>query len=230
MTAAVVALAVAVALLTVLVIGLLRSHAEILKALHELGAGLELDAPVTAAGVVEPRRVPTGATPTSLVGQSLDGELVALPLVGRGDTLIAFLSSGCTTCQDFWRVFRQGVTEIPGDARLVVVTRGPDEESPAELEQHAPAGLPMVLSSEAWDGFGVPGSPYFAYLDGAGRVVGEGSAGSWPQVVQLLGQARADAAARAARTVRGPGAVRHSRDEQALAAAGIVPGDPSLSA
>lgn len=230
MTAAVVTLAVAVALLTVLVIGLLRSHAEILKALHELGAGLELDAPVTAAGVVEPRRVPAGATPTALVGQSLDGELVALPLVGRGDTLIAFLSSGCTTCQDFWQVFRQGVTEVPGDARLVVVTKGLEQESPAELEQRAPTGLAMVLSTEAWDGFGVPGSPYFAYLDDAGRVVGEGSAGSWPQVVQLLGQARADAAARAARTVRGPGPVRHSRDEQALAAAGIAAGDPSLSA
>ncbi len=230
MTAAVVTLAVAVALLTVLVIGLLRSHAEILKALHELGAGLELDAPVTAAGVVEPRRVPAGATPTALVGQSLDGELVALPLVGRGDTLIAFLSSGCTTCQDFWQVFRQGVTEVPGDARLVVVTKGLEQESPAELEQRAPTGLAMVLSTEAWDGFGVPGSPYFAYLDDAGRVVGEGSAGSWLQVVQLLGQARADAAARAARTVRGPGPVRHSRDEQALAAAGIAAGDPSLSA
>ena len=230
MTAAVVTLAVAVALLTVLVIGLLRSHAEILKALHELGAGLLLDPPVTAAGVVEPRRVPAGATPTSLVGQSLDGELVSLSLVGRGDTLIAFLSSGCTTCQDFWRMFQHGVTEIPGDARLVVVTRDPDEESPAELEQRAPTEVAMVLSSEAWDDFGVPGSPYFAYLDGAGRVVGEGSAGSWPQVVQLLGQARADAATRTARTIRGSGRVRHSRDEQALAAAGIAPGDPSLSA
>ena len=40
MTALVVALAVAVLLLAVLVAGLLRSHAEILKALHELGAGV----------------------------------------------------------------------------------------------------------------------------------------------------------------------------------------------
>jgi hypothetical protein len=41
--ALVIALGVAVLLLAVLVGGLLRSHAEILKALHELGAGLELD-------------------------------------------------------------------------------------------------------------------------------------------------------------------------------------------
>jgi hypothetical protein len=41
--AVVVAEGVAIALLTVLVLGLLRSHALILKALHELGAGLELE-------------------------------------------------------------------------------------------------------------------------------------------------------------------------------------------
>ena len=60
MTAAVVALGAAVVLLAVLVAGLLRSHAEILKALHELGAGLDLDAkgpvPVTIDGVTTPRR------------------------------------------------------------------------------------------------------------------------------------------------------------------------------
>ena len=40
MLAVVVAEGVAIALLTVLVVGLLRSHALILKALHERGAGL----------------------------------------------------------------------------------------------------------------------------------------------------------------------------------------------
>src|ERR687889_414726 len=48
-------LAGAALVLGVLVAGLLRSHAEILKALHDLGAGLELDrsepVPVTIEGV-----------------------------------------------------------------------------------------------------------------------------------------------------------------------------------
>ena len=43
MLAAVIAEGVAIVLLGILVLGLLRSHALILKALHELGAGLELE-------------------------------------------------------------------------------------------------------------------------------------------------------------------------------------------
>ena len=43
MLAVVIAEGVAIALLAVLVLGLLRSHALILRALHELGAGLELE-------------------------------------------------------------------------------------------------------------------------------------------------------------------------------------------
>ena len=49
MLAVVVAEGVAIALLAVLVLGLLRSHALILRALHELGAGLELEEAASAA-------------------------------------------------------------------------------------------------------------------------------------------------------------------------------------
>lgn len=233
MTAVVTALAVAVLLLTVLVVGLLRSHAEILKALHDLGAGLELDAapgPATVEGVVPPRRAGSAVTPVALIGDTLDGESVSLPLVGSGETLLAFLSSGCTTCQDFWKAFNRGVDDVPGGARLVVVTRGLDEESASALRERAAADLPLVLSSQTWDGFEVPGSPYFVYVDAAGQVVGEGAGASWPQVADLMRQARADAAARDAAATRGDGAVRQGRDERALAAAGILPGDPSLTA
>ena len=55
-----------------------------------------------------------------------------------------------------------------------------------------------------------------------GRVVGEGAGASWPQVANLLGQASADA------VLRGSGAVRETRDNDALRAAGIEPGHPSL--
>lgn len=239
MTAVVLALAVAIGLLTVLVIGLLRSHAEILKALHDLGAGLELDAaaeatraavPLTMDGVATPRRTEPVSTPTEVVGESLTGEVVSLSLVGGEDTLIAFLSSGCTTCQEFWKAFRHGVTDVPGGARVIVITRSPDEESVSALQDRASAAVPVVLSSAAWDGFAVPGSPYFLYVDATGRVLGEGSGASWPQVADLLGQARADAASRAAAAIRGGGAVRQDRDDRALAAAGIRPGDPSLHA
>lgn len=195
MTAAVVALGCAVLLLAVLVAGLLRSHAEILKALHELGAGVDLDrapVPVTVDGV-RPPRTGDATVPDSLVGDTPDGEVLALSLLGQ-DTLVAFLSSGCTTCQVFWEAFR-GVPELPRGARLVVVTRGAEEESPSALRERQPEGVPVLMSSETWDAFAVPGSPYFAYVDAAGRLVGEGSGASWPQVLNLLAQARADGAA-----------------------------------
>ena len=199
MTAVVVGLALAVLLLAILVAGLLRSHAEILKALHELGAGLELDrdspgsVPVTIDGVVPPR--PAGAAaPETVTGTTPAGEEVALSLRGSGPTLLAFLSSGCTTCKAFWSAFGEGVPAAPAGARVVVVTRDLAEESPSALAKLTPRDTPVVASSRTWDALDVPGSPYFVLVDGSGQVAGEGSGASWPQVVDLLGQAHADAA------------------------------------
>ena len=234
MTAVVVALAVAVLLLSVLVAGLLRSHAEILKALHELGAGLELDradgpVDVTIEGVRAPRRQGSGQTADAVSGETLEGEAVALSLTSGTDTLLAFLSSGCTTCGAFWEAFAEGTgLDVPGGARLVVVTRSLDEESVSALAARAPRSVPLVASSSAWEGFGVPGSPYFVYVDGTGRVVGEGSAATWPAVRTLMGQAHADDAHRHPDKKRRLS--REGRDDAALAAAGIRPGDPSLEA
>jgi hypothetical protein len=225
MTALVVGLALVVAVLGVLVAGLLRSHAEILKALHELGAGLELDragegpVPVTIEGVVPPRAAGSSA-PDTLVGVTLDGESVAYSLQG-GATLLAFLSSGCTTCQAFWSAFGTNNPDVPAGTRLVVVVRDLDEESESELRKRRPTRVPVIASTSGWDALDVPGSPYFVLVRD-GVVVGEGSGASWPQVLTLLGQASADA------ELRGNGAVRESRDNSALRAAGIEPGHPSL--
>ncbi|MFN2538613.1 MAG: TlpA family protein disulfide reductase [Mycobacteriales bacterium] len=196
MTAVVVALGCAVLLLAVLVAGLLRSHAEILKALHELGAGLDLDGakpeavPVTVEGVTAPRATGALSVPDSVSGETVDGDVLGLSLLGQ-DTLVAFLSSGCTTCQVFWQAFRSS-PELPVGARLVVVTKGPDEESPSAVRERQPTDVPVLMSSETWEAFGVPGSPYFAYVDAGGRLVGEGSGASWPQVLELMRQAQAD--------------------------------------
>lgn len=225
MTALVVGLALAVLVLGVLVAGVLRSHAAILRALHELGAGLELDRnerpeplPVTIDGVVPPRAA--GATaPEALIGSTLDGDDVAIPLRGSRSTLLAFLSSGCTTCKQFWTAFGKGATSVPADARLIVVVRDPAEESPSALRKLATGDVMVVAATSMWDALDVPGSPYFVLVDHAGRVIGQGSGASWPQVAELLGQAHADA---------GSTSRRRARDEAALRAAGIEPGHPSL--
>ncbi len=223
--------AVAIALLALLVAGLLRSHAEILRTLHRLGAGLD---PVGGglAGPTEGGRVSSGRpaghrSSTSgfdVVGTTLTDEVVRIGVVGaRRSTLLAFLSSGCFTCAGFWDAFRAGDRlSVPGAARLVIVTKGAAEESESRLRELAPSEIPVVMSTAAWDDYQVPVAPYFVYVDGpSGQVSGQGVAQTWPQVVSLWSQALDDAAARA-------DAAGEARADHDLMKAGIHPGHPSL--
>jgi hypothetical protein len=225
--AVVVAEGLAIVLLTVLVLGLLRSHALILRALHELGAGLELERRGASSAAGEHRHeggvgpVPvdldTGIMPATrassvqaapLVGTTLDAQEVTIAVHGADRrTLVAFLSSGCSVCQTFWDELSAGVPDVPGDGRLVVVTKGPHEESSSRLRELAGPSLEVVQSDSAWTGYGVPGSPYFVYVED-GVITGEGSSTTWAQVRDLMSQAVADAAdarRRAGRT--GPGRI-----------------------
>jgi hypothetical protein len=234
MSVLVVLLAVVVALLAVLVAGLLRSHAEILRALHQLGAGLDPDAPPPTAGVV-PRPRASGRPAADLTGTSPEGDAVAVAVANvEHPTLLAFLTSGCTTCVEFWNAFADPRSlRIPGGARLVVVTKGEEAESPGRLRKFAPRDVPVVMSSAAWDAYDVPVAPYFAFVDGpSATVVGEGAAGSWDHLRDMLSQALADAgfdarARRGGRAASGSRA-RADRADAELLAAGIEPGDPSL--
>jgi len=261
MLAVVVAEGVAVALLAVLVLGLLRSHALILRALHELGAGLELEeaasAPASTIGALpvrlEPGVVPAartaGSRAASLTGTTLDDAPVQVAVDAGRRTLLAFLSSGCSVCLGFWSELSSGAVDVPGGARLVVVTQGPEQESVSRLRHLAGPRLDVVQSSGAWTDYGVPGSPYFVYVED-GTVTGEGSSTTWAQVRDLMGQAVDDAAgARGKGGDRGddddggdlrqrgaaPGAGVSGTDGDDLAAldrqllgAGIHPGHPSL--
>ena len=248
MLAVVVAEGVAIALLAVLVLGLLRSHALILRALHELGAGLELEeaaAANTPPGPVpvrlEPGVVPASRAATSratdIVGTTLDGTPARVEVTGEGRrTLLAFLSSGCSVCRGFWAQLSSGGVDVPGQARLAVVTQGPQEESVTRLRQLAGPRLEVVGSSEAWSDYGVPGSPYFVYVED-GVVTGEGSSTTWAQVRDLMGQAVDDTAAARRAPARDDGRPagrdNNDRDDPAsvdreLLGAGIHPGHPSL--
>lgn len=246
MTALVVVLAVVVALLTVLVVGLLRSHADILRALHQLGVDLDPDAdgstggvtsPVafrTREGVPEPRTEQTGAF--DVVGATPGGGSTRVGVVATPHTtLLAFLSSGCLTCREFWEAFADPALALPGrDTRLVVVTKGRENESPSAVQALAPPDIVTVMSDDAWTDYAVPVSPYFLLVDGpTGAVIGEGAAASWTQVQSLLAQALADqgiesTTGRITPMSRASGHEREHRADQALLAAGIAPGDPSL--
>jgi hypothetical protein len=224
--------AVAIALLAVLVAGLLRSHAEILRALHDAGidTGHEQDSTShsTPRSPVVAQRA-GGAQGADVVGVTPDDESIVIGVVGaQHDTALAFLSTGCLTCAGFWSAFAErGAHALPG-ARSVIVTKGASEESGSKVRELAPRGVPVIMSSQAWADYGVPGAPYFVYVDGAsGRVTGEGTASGWDQLASLLRQAADDGvlgANRAART----DAEREARADRELLAAGYQPGDARL--
>jgi len=193
-TALLVVEAVALVLLGALVVGLLRSHAEILRALHRLGVnvgdGVELGGLRAELGVARPRA--TSEVAFDMVGTTPGGDDLAVGVVGAPhDTLVAFLSSGCTTCHAFWDAFGDPATlSLPEQTRLVIATQGPERESPAKLLALSPRDVPVVMSSAAWEDYGVPGAPYFIHVHGAsGRVLGEGAATTWAHVASLLHQA-----------------------------------------
>lgn len=230
--------ALVLVLLSVLVVGLLRSHAEILRQLHELGAGVD-ERPAASRSVAvappSPRRAGEGAP--SISGITPDDEAVALsPGTSGQDTLLAFLTTGCTTCAPFWAALAESPV-TPTGARVVVVTRGPGDESVGAARAMGRGRIDVVMSSEAWEAYRVPGAPYFVQVDGrTGRVSGEGTAGRWDQVLQLLDRAAVDAAGPHAADAHAAGlpgpwssdAEREARIDEELEAAGILPGDPRL--
>jgi hypothetical protein len=215
-------------LLVVLVAGLLRSHAEILRRLgppqETLRAGDDrLPSPPATSSPVE-------SPAPGIVGNTPFGDAAAVGLgSGSEPTLLAFLTSGCDTCLGFWQgLAGPQAAGLPGGLVPVIVTKDASHESPARLRELAPLGVTVVMSSRAWDAYAVPGSPYFVYVGGDdGRVLGEGVATGWPQLLSLLRDAIEDVGWSPGEGTSA-GERRARRVDAALEEAGIEPGHPSL--
>lgn len=234
MALALVLLSCAVAVLALLVFGLLRSHAEIIRALHRAGIPLEESGGHAAhpGAPVELRSEPDGAA-HDIVGVSPGGSPIKISVAGAGGlTLLAFLSSSCRTCETFWTAFAEPDLDLPdARTRLVIVGQDPPVESETAFAGLAPPGVKAVLSSAAWQDYDVPGSPYFALVDGTNnRMVGSGTAGNWDQMRNMLRTALGDYL-REIDPERGAtsGRDRERRADQALAAAGIGRDHPSVN-
>jgi hypothetical protein len=214
-------------ILVVLVAGLLRSHAEILRRLGPAGSA----GPATAVPVTAPPRAPerpAGAPAAPIAGTTPDDDAIALDLAAPGGpTLLAFLSTGCSTCAAFWAGLKEA--RLPAGVQPVVVTRGADRERVGRVRELAPPGVAVVMSSQAWADYAVPGSPYFVLVDGAIR--GEGVATTWPALSSLVADAIADerdAGAGLGAGAGSDGTARALTVERTLAASGIGPDHPSL--
>jgi len=227
MTALVSVETVLLVLLIVLVIGLLRSHAELLRRLGPADGAR--GGPATSAGPPAPQREPGAGAPPQ-TGTTPAGDAVSLSFGDGSSTLLAFLTTGCTTCAGFWETL--GERRLPDGIQTVIVAHGAEREQPARLRRLAPAGVPVVMSSAAWEDYEVLGAPYFVLVDGGIR--GEGVATSWHALSSLVGDAIEDqrlaSESPSGAAPGGPaGGPRGGRSvDETLAAAGIGPDHPSL--
>ena len=245
MVALVVVSTFVVLVLGVLVAGLLRSHADILRSLHELGVGvgdpastthsvpslsaLDPATPSSASGL-GPAPTVAGVTPTG------DARAIAVDH-NDGLTLLGFLSSGCATCAGFWHALQAPETlNLPDGTRVAIVTKGPDREVPSEVGALTTGRVPVVMSTEAWLDYKIPGSPFFVLVDGStGQMIGQGVASHVGQLAELIRRAEHDRLPDRRRRRRRPsplngldGPARAVAADDVLQAAGIPPGDPSL--
>ena len=225
--------AVLLVIAIVYIVALLRSHADILRRLTLLEDGAPAARPRSPEPVIGGGEV-RNARPIS--GTTLDGDAVALSF-DRGSpvTLLAFMTSGCSSCAPLWSGLRQpaGLHELVD--RVIVVTHGTDRESPAKVRRLAPATVEVIMAGAAWEDYAVPASPHFVLTDGGGGILGRGSALSIDQLVEMVSEARDDAAEARRQEQGGAGLLtvrtteqRAARSAQALADAGIAAGHPSL--
>lgn len=175
MEAAVVGLALCVALLAVLVAGLTRRVARAERLVEQLSAASR------PLGPPPPREPLVGRHAPPVAGVDISGRPAGAELSGR--LLLAFLTGSCQPCRSFWSELAQG--RDPG-MPVVVVTPAPTTESPRGLARVAGDTTRVVMSSEAWLAYGVRGAPWFALVDDE-RVVAEGGAQSWGDLVALIG-------------------------------------------
>jgi hypothetical protein len=156
---------VAIALISLLLVAILRSHAEMIRRSNTNASGHtarenhEPDASRLAPGVPHLRANLTPAY--DVAGSTLGGGSLLISASGGQSTLLAFLSSGCTTCQAFWRGLPGAARELlPLGARIVIVTKDREYESPHKLRQlYTSNSIPLVMSSNAWQEYHVESSP-----------------------------------------------------------------------
>ena len=223
---------VAIAVLTLIVFGLLRTHADILRALDRAGISLDENSVSSSVGPVSLSQPSGNQDAVDIVGTVPGGGPVSVSVGAADHTLLAFLSSGCRTCGTFWSEFKLPVLDLGGEAtRLVIVAQDPAHDSESRLVELAPNGVRTVCSTAAWEAYGVPGSPYFVLVDGPTRTVtGSGTATNWPQVRRLLTQAIGDAKSSGAKSsgAKSTGVQSNNGVDAELATFGIGPGHPSL--
>ena len=104
-------------------------------------------------------------------------------------------------------------------------------EHPGGSPTSAGDRVPVVMSTQAWNDYEIPGSPHVVLVDGGtGKVRGEGAAGTWPQVIRPRGPGPRRPGPTPGRgcPTRSPARDNADRIDAELAAHGIGGGHESL--
>jgi len=109
-----------------------------------------------------------------ITGIDLDGRAVEIAVVGSGvRTLILFLSSSCHGCAPLWGVLTNpGKCGLAVDDAVVAVTRDPSHEDVTSIRGLVAPEARIVMSDGTWHDYRVQGPPFFALIDGRGKVSG----------------------------------------------------------
>ena len=226
--AALVAMSVVVLLLGLLVVGLLRSHAEILRKLESLGAG-ESESHHHENDLVAVSGTRRESLP-DISGVNPDGEPIVVSMTNTEQpTLLAFLSTSCSSCSMFWESLDNSELYFGATKhRVLILTRGAEEESPSRALSLRRGHADVLMSSRAWDDFDVPGAPYFTLVTPDRGVVGEGSATTFAALEEFLSDSISDAKWDSRHLAQEADERREDRIDEELRRAGIEPGDPRL--
>jgi hypothetical protein len=176
MTAVVVVLTVAVALLGILVFGLLRNQAQILALLRQ--------SPAAPAAAPVPSLLPVGAPAPEVRGTSPTGAPARVDT--DGPVVLAFLTGGCQECARWWAALAHPDPRL--SVPVAVVTPSPSTEPPGALARVAPPGVGVVMATDAWDAYGVQVAGTVVVVAG-GRLRAGGRASTWDDLAELLGRA-----------------------------------------
>jgi hypothetical protein len=124
---------------------------------------------------------PAGAAAPEVSGVDLDGRPVLLAT--EQHHVLAFLTSGCTSCAWWWQQLgTAGPAVLPG---VVAVTPDPGSDAPVDIRPLAGDRLRVIMSSDAWESYGIKAGSSFVVVE-RGRVRAAGTASDWDGLVALV--------------------------------------------
>ncbi|HVA08683.1 MAG TPA: hypothetical protein VNG12_18265 [Acidimicrobiales bacterium] len=109
-------------------------------------------------------------------GVNAGGEAISFGVVASKEPfLLLFLSTDCLGCRDLWEGMEPLRGSVPSGVRIVVLTRGPEQEDATLVARLVSPGTDVVMSSEAFADYRVGGPPFLVVVAG-GTVQTEGVA------------------------------------------------------